>query len=455
MPHARMMTEVQGLARFVARVSLRNTSADGIQQLTIRVLDTLGVIIAARQGTTMRAIRRVLDELGGAPSATLVGGPRASATHAAFYHAAAVGYADFADAYVAPDGGVTQPSEHFGAVLAAAECADASGAELMAALAVAYEVHVRLIDAVGASTRYRFDPHTITILAATAGTARALRLSERQIANAMAIAASANVTLRVTHTGPANDWACLAGAHAARAAVFAALLARRGITGPEGVIEGPKGLREAVTGPFQLDWPKLNLEALRRTTVRQHAADPRWQSALEAAADLRGQAGFHADTITSVRLRTFAAASVGEDARDEAIGGRLACTLACMLLTGDLANAPAATPDEMPENVRNLAQHVAIIHDPQFDARFPQHMPAALEVRFADGGTLQAMCDDAAGSPARPWAWDTAVAKFERLASPHMDELLRKEIVSIVHGLEHHKVSRLTEALAKVPRLAE
>ena len=49
-------------------------------------------------------------------------------------------------------------------------------------------------------------------------------------------------------------WKACAFSNAARNGVFATDLARRGMTGPNDIFEGPKGLFNMITGPFELKW---------------------------------------------------------------------------------------------------------------------------------------------------------------------------------------------------------
>ena len=297
------MTEVQDLARFVASARLEEMSSDALEQLKIRVLDTLGVAIGALDAEPIVAIRGLIDDLGGAPTATLIGGGRTSPERAAFFNSSLSRYLDFMDSYLAK-GETNHPSDNFGAVLAAAESVNASGAELLTAFAVAYQVHTRLSDVAPVRAR-GFDHTTQGAFAAAASAAKAMRLPAEQIANAIAIAGTANVALRVTRTGNLSHWKGLAYPHVSKEGTFAALLASRGITGPEQVFEGNKGFKDSVAGQFDIDWSREDLESVTRTIIKKHNAEIHSQSALDAAQDIRAQDRFNVRAIEEVRLTTF------------------------------------------------------------------------------------------------------------------------------------------------------
>src|SRR3970282_2578674 len=139
----RDMTHVEQLSAFVARVSSADLSPAAVEQLKIRVLDSLGCAIGAVEGEPVRLIRAHVEECDGAPRCTLIGGGAAPPDRAALYNCACVRYLDFNDSYIAP-GETCHPSDNLGAVLAAAEYAGGDGRGLLTALAVAYQVECRL-----------------------------------------------------------------------------------------------------------------------------------------------------------------------------------------------------------------------------------------------------------------------------------------------------------------------
>jgi 2-methylcitrate dehydratase len=451
-------TEVQRLAEFAAQAKLEDLSPEALEQLKIRVLDTVGVAIGALDAPPMVAIRALIEELGGKPACTLLGGGRTSPELAAFFTSALSRYLDFMDAYIAP-GETNHPSDNFGAVLAAAESAGASGAELLTALAVAYQVHTRLSDVAPVRAR-GFDHTTQGNFAAAVAAARAMGLSQAQIANAAAIAGTANVALRVTRTGVLSNWKGLAYAHVSKEAIFAAHLAAHGITGPEAVFEGNKGFKESVSGPFTIDWQAENLEHVRRTIVKKHNAEIHSQSALDAAQEIHTSSAFRAEAIDYVRLRTFQVAysiiGGGEEGDKRSVRTKedadhsLPWMLAAVLLDGKLTPAQYTTERISAPDVQSLMQCITITPDAALSAQFPQHMPAELEVVLLDGTTLKASRKAYRGFYTDPLDWAEARAKFDALAAPFADEALRDELADIIHHLEKHRSTDLTTALARV-----
>jgi 2-methylcitrate dehydratase len=114
------MTSVEQLAAFVARASYEDLSEEACRELKIRVLDGLGCAIGAVEGPPMRMLCAQLEDFGGNPLVTLIGGGKTAPDRAAFYNSALVRYLDYNDSYLAKNE-TCHPSDTLGAVLAASE----------------------------------------------------------------------------------------------------------------------------------------------------------------------------------------------------------------------------------------------------------------------------------------------------------------------------------------------
>src|ERR1700692_3978158 len=270
------MTQVEQLAAFVVRTRYEDLSEETRQQLKIRIIDALGCALGALEGPPLTMLRAQLEDFGGRPLVTLTAGGKTAPDRAAFYNSALVRYLDYNDSYIAKKE-TCHPSDNLGAVLAASEYAHNNGKEFLTALAIAYQVQCRLSDVAPVRAK-GFDHTTQGAYAVAAGVGKALRLDQNEVANAIAISGTAYNALRVTRTGSLSHWKGLAYPNTAFGATHAAFLAMRGITGPLEIFEGNKGLMDAITGPFELDWAQENLEVVRRTSVKKYNAEFHSQS---------------------------------------------------------------------------------------------------------------------------------------------------------------------------------
>jgi 2-methylcitrate dehydratase len=165
------ITLVRELAQFVVGTSFEVLSSAARKELKIRVLDALGCAIGALEGEPIRMLQAQLDDFGGKPHCTLIGGGKTAPDLAALYNGALVRYLDFNDSYLAK-GETCHPNDNVGAVLAASEYAKAKGSDFLLALAVAYQVQCRLSDVAPVRSK-GFDHTTQGSYAAAAGVSKA------------------------------------------------------------------------------------------------------------------------------------------------------------------------------------------------------------------------------------------------------------------------------------------
>jgi 2-methylcitrate dehydratase len=451
------VTAAARLARFVAARSWTDLSGAAREELKIRILDALGCALGALGAPPARAIRAQLDDFGGRPLCTLIGGGRTAPDRAALHNGALVRYLDFNDSYFAP-GETCHPSDNLAPVLAAAEYADASGRELLTALAVAYQVQCRLSDEAPVRAK-GFDHTTQGSYAAAAGAAKALRLGEPETANAVSIAGTALNALRVTRTGALSHWKGLAYPFTAFGAVEAAFLAARGITGPAEVFEGNKGFMDSVAGRFQIDWEHEDLERVRRTFLKRYNAEVHAQSALEALLYLREAYAIDPAAVERIELETFEVAydiiGGGEEGGKKEIRTKeeadhsLPYLLAVALLDGQVLPEQFASERIVRPDVQKLLLRVDVRPATDLSARFPAEHPCRLRLRLANGSKVVAEKRDYEGFLTRPMSWDRAREKFERLAAGRVEPELAGELAETVWRLDALDTRDLTTVLAR------
>lgn len=433
---------VQELARFAGRARWEDVPGPSQEALKKRVLDALGCAYGALEAPPVRAIREHTVDFGGNPLSTLIGGGRTSPDRAAFYNGAAVRYLDFNDAFLGR-GEACHPSDNLGPVLAAAEYAGASGKDMLAALAVAYQVQLRLSQV--APVRGKgFDHSTQGTYAAAAGVARALGLNAEKTANAIAISGTAFNALRVTRTGSLSNWKALAYPNVAFGAIHAGFLARRGVTGPMEVFEGSKGFMDAIAGRFELDWSKEDLEAVQLTIIKRYNAEGHSQSTIDAVLELRKD-GLRAEDVERVDLHVFDVSYeiIGPGAGDkkkvktkEEADHSLPYLVASALLDGEMTPAQYAEDRVNRPDVQALLQKVDVHEDLALSKAFPEHQGVRIEVRLRDGSTRSLARPDYES----PSSWEELEGKFAALGG-------RPELVDIVKRLDELPVSALAEKL--------
>jgi 2-methylcitrate dehydratase len=450
------VTAVAGLAQFVVARSWDDLSGSARRELEIRVLDSLGCALGALGSPPAEAIRDQIEDFGGSPLSTLIGGGASAPDRAALYNGALVRYLDFNDSYFAP-GETCHPSDNLAAVLAAAEYTGASGRDLLVALAVSYQVQCRLSDEAPVRAK-GFDHTTQGAYAAAAGVSKALALSAEQTANAVAIAGTALNALRVTRTGALSQWKGLAYPFTGFGAVEAAFLAARGISGPAEVFEGNKGFKDSIAGEFEIDWQQEDLERVGRTFLKRYNAEIHSQSALEALLELRQAHALDPAKVTRIELETFQVAydiiGGGEegDKREvrtkEEADHSLPYLLAVALLDGQVLPQQFAPARIVRPDVQVLLQRVDVRPAGDLTARFPAEHACRLRLHLADGTTLATEKRDYEGFLTRPMSWERALRKFELLAANRLTPERAAEVADAVGALDELDTHDLTTLLA-------
>jgi 2-methylcitrate dehydratase len=450
------MTRVEELAAWSVRMTYGDLSEEARQALKIHLLDALGCAIGALDAPLMGMLRAQLEEFGGRPLATLIGGGKTAPDRAAFYNSALVRYLDYNDSYLAPHE-TCHPSDTLGAVLAASDYAGGSGKAFLTALAVAYQVQCRLSEVAPVRAK-GFDHTTQGAYAVAAGVAKALGLSAEQTAQAIAISGTANNALRVTRTGALSHWKGLAFPNTAFDATHAAFLAMRGITGPREMFEGNKGLMEAITGPFELDWQQETLDILPRTNIKQYNAEFHSQSALEGILELKARSQIRLEEIERIEIEIFDVAyhiiGGGEEGEKYSVRTKeeadhsLPYLLAVALLDGEVGPAQYAPERIGRADAQMLLRKVTVRADDALSRRFPADMPCRLRVVLSGNRVLQLEKEDFAGFVTRPFTWEQACAKFERLTAA-TEQSVRQAIQEAVARLDTLGIGELMALLAK------
>ncbi|HCP73503.1 MAG TPA: 2-methylcitrate dehydratase, partial [Ktedonobacter sp.] len=95
------MTQVEQLAAFVEHMTYEDLSEEARHQLKIRILDALGCALGAIEGPPIKMLQAQIEDFGGKPLTTLIGGGKTAPDRAAFYNSALIRYLDYNDSYIA------------------------------------------------------------------------------------------------------------------------------------------------------------------------------------------------------------------------------------------------------------------------------------------------------------------------------------------------------------------
>ncbi|MGH9478615.1 MAG: MmgE/PrpD family protein [Terriglobales bacterium] len=449
---------VERIAAFAAAARPEHLTPAIRQTFRRNILDSLGCAIAGLQGAPFQALRQQFEEYRAPGRCTLIGGGKTSADQAALFNSSLVRYVDLLDSYMAV-GGLCHPSDNLGTVLAAAEQAGASGEAFMLALAVAYEIQCRFTAAIPVMAK-GFNHALQLAISAAASAGKLFGLSTGEIANAIAIAAVDNVSLACVHAEPVSQWKGFSPGMTGMRAVYAAALAKRGITGPTGLFEGPYGLEHMFAQPIAADWENPSLDIVTRTVMKKYCSLIHGQPVLEAVLDLKRRHGLTGAQVERVRCDVF------QGAFDFAGGGsfgrkdhpqakeqgdyNLKYLVAAALLDDQVGPAQLEPARIQASDAQALLARVEIYPDPAYSARYPPELGARITIFTRDQRVVVKEQMGYEGGLTNPLSWERTVEKFHWLTETFADEALRRSLVRAVQQLDTAPLSGLMDLLAQV-----
>jgi 2-methylcitrate dehydratase PrpD len=451
-------TLVQQLARFAAASTFDRLPDDVIDAIRKRVLDILGICVAAVPLPTSQAARDYVTDQGGYARATAIGMPeRVPASLAAFANGVLAHSLDYDDTHLPS---VLHPSATIvPTALAVAEAVGADGRATVASIASGLEICVRIgmagyNQAARNSTFFENGQHATSIAGALGGAAAAallLGLDADGISHAMGIAASmASGIIEANRTG--GTVKRLHCGWAAHSAVSAAELAAHGFTGPPTVLEGRFGFfrawlhgafdASAITDGLGASWSQRDI------FFKPYPANHFLHAAIDAAIALRHR-GVSAENLASAVLGVAAPTvpTIGEpiEAKRTPASGYMAqfsgpYAVAVGLIGGaGLGAGLADFTDELAREPRRraLMAKVDVVADATCTEIFPDQFPATLQARLADGRELAEQVLTNRGGPGRQLSYGELAAKFRDNAGRMLGPPAVEALLSTIARLEH------------------
>ena len=354
-----------------------------VEQVKRTMVDTAGCAVGGFYSEPAEIARSLAEESSGAFASRVLGTrSRVAPDMAAFANGVAIRYLDCNDSYFSPGGG--HPSDMIPAVLALAEPLKKDGPTVITAIALAYEVFCRLSDEVVAGD-LGWDQGIFSVIGAVCGAARVMGLDREQTGNAISLAIAPHLPLGVTRTGELSMWKGCAAASASRSAVFAALLASRGMTGPGEAFEGRRGLWEQAVGrPVTIpDFPIGDARSdndpfrITRTIFKAYPSQIHTQAPIGLALQLRDKIALN--EIASIHIETYKVAASTASSEPEKWDPKTRETadhsipwlVASALLEGPVS--PDSFTDGRIANpaLREIMSRMALAEEPEFTARYP------------------------------------------------------------------------------------
>lgn len=442
------------LASFGTSFELADVEPRVVEKVKVHLLDTLGAAIAGAASREAAAARTAYLATGGERTgARLWGTPlrerpaTAALLNGIAAHALELDDSDGCD----HSGAVVVP-----AVLAAASLRPASGADIVRATLLGYEVARRVMDASGGYAACNaagwHSTGTCGSFGAAAAAAAVLRLDEREHAWALGLAGS--------FTGGVwafiDDGAMSKRLHAGRAAengLTSAALARAGFTGPLNIFEAEWGGYFSTYVPATASPPEL-VAALGETwrvsqaSIKPHASCRDTHSAVDVVLDHPELDPASVDAIV-VRTSALAARMCGGTDVTTMVDAQMSMPhcIAAALLHGRVGLTEIGADVRADPRVRDLVRRTHVEADHRADGE-----PPALTFHLVDGSARTFQGTAPLGSTGRPMSTEQIVRKFSDLAGRALPSDRVAALVETTLTLERRPdASELLELLGADP----
>jgi 2-methylcitrate dehydratase len=443
------------LADYSSSFRFEDLSKDVVHEVKRRVLDSLGCALGAWSEEPCAIARKVASDFSAKHGATIIGtNHKAPPDWTAFANGCCIRYFDYNDTYLSKE--PAHPSDNISAALAAAESVDASGQELIAAIALAYEVQCRFCDA--ASIRARgWDHVTYGAFSTALACARLMKLDREKTRHAVNIAGVACAAMRQARVGELSHWKGVAFADAARRGVYSALLARAGMTGPAPIFEGQMGFEKELGVSLGNVGDKFEgaPEMILNTSIKFWPAEYHSQSAIEAALSLRKEIGDPAKAKSmTIESHDASVDIIGSEPEKwkpetrETADHSLPYITAIALIDGEITDKQFARERFADREVWKFLENVKVVRHNELSGMYPEAVANIVHVDLVDGKRLTKRVDYPMGHAKNPLKDSEVEEKFFALVEPAIGKEQARKIVDLVWKLdEARNVDELVKAL--------
>ena len=454
-----MTTIVEQLSAYAAALRYEDLPREVVHQAKRLIIDTIGCALGGYASEPAKIACDIAGTVTSTnPATVMVSGQRTSPDVATFANGVMIRFLDFNDGYTST-GESGHPSDSIAAVLSTAELMKRSGKEVIAATVLAYEVFCRVCDEVDLKP-LGWDHVTVGGMASTAAAAWLFGLREKKIAEALNLGIAPNIALYQTRIGSVSMWKGCAYANASRNAVFAAMLAARGMTGPSPIFEGVGGYFKAVTrAPFRLTvlGGRQHRFKIVECSIKCFPLGQYSQTVVQAALEAREKIRF-ADEIAEVRIATVSTAirlMAGDPDKwapttRETADHSMPYTVAVALIHGTVEARHFDDEYLHDPAIRALTKRVKVEVSEEANRRMPEAMLCKLTLVTTSGAVHTAIVEYHKGHYKNPMSDAEVEQKFHKLAAnvltPDRRDRLLERLWKLEDVADAGEIARLTMA---------
>ncbi|HEX6004746.1 MAG TPA: MmgE/PrpD family protein [Burkholderiales bacterium] len=447
-PPAQWDATTRRLLEYARDVRFGRLDARTLHEVKRHLLDTFASALGALDEPVCVMARALGAQYRSMTEARLWGSGRCTTPEmAGFTNGVMVRALDISDTCLGKSRG--HPSDMVPGLIAVAEAVRADGPALIEAISLAYDVYCSFCAHVDVNAR-GWDQPVYGVLGCALGAAKLMRLSDEQTGHALSLALTPNMALAEARRGSLSSWKGCAGANASRNAVFAAVLAQQGFTGPAAPFEGSGGLWAAIG---RADWPLPSAPMIGTTHTKSLPVCYHGQSAVLAALELRRRVALEAIEAIEVAAYATAVFMMGADpsrwapATRETADHSFPYCIALALLDGELTQSSFAEARLRDPAVKALMAKVKVVEDPALSALYPHAAPGRVAITLRSGETQVAEVRYPTGHEKNPMSDQAIERKWIELSRGRVDAGQSAKLVETLWRLESLDDARALTAL--------
>jgi 2-methylcitrate dehydratase len=447
------MTEIaRKLAEYSNGLDYSDISDSAIHETKRRFIDTLACGINTFRVDSVRSVRKISSwQPKTGPTSTLIGtNIRCPPDYAAFSNGYAMRYLDWNDTYLSKE--PAHPSDNIAGILSIAEAFGKNGKDIILSTLIGYEIQCRLCDA--ASLRSRGWDHVNYLLIGNAlAASKLMGLSTEKSTQSVNIALN-NLSTRQNRVGELSNWKAAAASNTVRNAVFSAMLAGVGFTGPSEMVEGKWGFQNQVSGKFSIDTSIFGKNGsefmLEKSYIKKNDGEIHSQSAIDIALELRKEIRSIND-IESMRIDTQEAGFTIIGDRDkepqkwnpmtkETADHSIAYIATVALMDGEVTEKQFARDRFRDKRTLEFLKKVKVVEDSEFTDAYPYRGIAnRITIKLKNGKTISKEEYFQRGHPKNPMSDEEIENKFIHLASHNLGEKRTRKVLDFLWKIDEVK----------------
>jgi 2-methylcitrate dehydratase len=446
------------LAEWACALKYEDLSAVAIQKAKLFWYDSLGCGLGGSEQEDAHILLAHYKEMAGSgPCTCFVSGFKTNPVDAAFINDHMIRAMDYNDIYWKAD--PCHPSDIIAGPLALCEYLNLSGKDLLLATIIAYEVEMRLCEfGVPGVREYGWHHATLTAFAAPIAAGRVLNLDVEQMVQAIGICAARTFCPGAVTAGKLTNMKNTVDPWATRMGVESALLAKRGFTGPEHMIDGKEGLY-AVFGHVDYKGTKARFETSMLIDNLPKSAKDHFKiidcgmksfpiealshAPLTAMMKCVKENSIKPEQVAEIKVEVIARAAdiLGDPHKyrpdsKETADHSLPYSLAVGLIDGMVT--PLQFKDERVKDAKLIPvmDKVKVVANTEFEALFPKFQPSQVTITTTEGKAFTKRVDVPKGDPRDPMTEEEIGVKFMALGKGVIGEPACKQLAATIMKME-------------------